>query len=301
MVNRKKLVRVLSLLLWALIFSGVVFVLVSAVQKEQKNTCREVVISIDESNGYKMINESEIMLALWPENKGLVPQGKTIASFDLFNLERQLEKNPWVQSATIYFDTKQRMNIGLTQKMALARIFTTDGNSYYLDSNFFLLPVKGYQVISLPVFTNFYIDPMKLSSQDSNTMSRIESLAQFILADSFWMAQIESVNINTDHTFELITQVGNHRVLLGLRDDWNRLFKKLEALYSTMIENDSWDKYAMVDLQFTDQVVCTRKGYKSVATDSTVQLDTVVLKPAKLDTAKMKSVLVQKQKKTITF
>ena len=297
MVNRKKIFRVLSLVLWALIFSGVVFVLVSAVQKEQKNICKEVLISIDESNGYKMINESEILSALWPENKGSIPQGKAVASFDLFNLERQVEKNPWVQSANIYFDTKQRMNIGVTQKMAVARIFTSDGNSYYLDSNFFLLPIKGDQVVSMPVFTNFYINPIKTSNQDSNTMSRIVSLARYISTDSFWMAQIESVNINSDNTFELITQVGNHRVVLGVRDDWNRLFKKLTALYSSMIENDSWDKYAMVDLQFTDQVVCTRKGYISVAKDSITQLDSAVVIPVKQDTDKVKSVTVPKQKK----
>ena len=297
MVNRKKIFRVLSLVLWALIFSGVVFVLVSAVQKEQKNICKEVLINIDESNGYKMINESEILSALWPENKGSIPQGKAVASFDLFNLERQVEKNPWVQSANIYFDTKQRMNIGVTQKMAVARIFTSDGNSYYLDSNFFLLPIKGDQVVSMPVFTNFYINPIKTSNQDSNTMSRIVSLARYISTDSFWMAQIESVNINSDNTFELITQVGNHRVVLGVRDDWNRLFKKLTALYSSMIENDSWDKYAMVDLQFTDQVVCTRKGYISVAKDSITQLDSAVVIPVKQDTAKVKSVTVPKQKK----
>jgi cell division protein FtsQ len=246
-----------------LVVSGVVIVLISAVQKEQGVICKEVIVEIDQSLGYKMIDEREIFSSLWPETNGLFPAKKSTTSFDLFKMEKQVEKNPWIHSANLFFDQQHRMHIVLKQKLALARVFNADGYSYYLDSSYSLLPVKSNDVISLPVFTNFYFDPVKKSREDSSVIARVISLSKFIAADSFWMAQIESVNINQDNTFELITQVGDHRVILGVRDDWNHLFKKLNALYSTMMENESWDIYDLVDLQFKDQVVCKRKGFVS--------------------------------------
>ncbi len=273
MANRKKIFHVLSIVAWTLIVSGVVFVLVSAVQKEQNVICKEVLVSIDQSHGYKMIDENEILSSLWPETKGFLPKEKSTSSFDLFNLEKQVEKNPWVNSANLFFDQQHRIHINIEQKIALARIFNSEGNSYYLDSNYYLLPVKSNDVISLPVFTNFYFTPIKKSKEDSNTISRILSLSRFIAADSFWMAQVESVNVNPDNTFEFVTQVGNHRVMLGLRDDWEHLFKKLTALYSTMLENESWDNYELVDLRFKDQVVCIRKSFLSSGLDNSIQID----------------------------
>jgi cell division protein FtsQ len=284
MANRKKIFHVLSIVTWALIVSGVVFVLVSAVQKEQNVICKEVVVTIDQSHGYKMIDENEILSSLWPETKGFLPKEKSTTSFDLFNLEKQVEKNPWVQAANLFFDQQHRIHINIEQKIAFARIFNSEGNSYYLDSNFYLLPVKSNDVISLPVFTNFYFNPIKKSKEDSNTISRILSLSRFIAADSFLMAQIESVNVNPDNTFEFVTQVGNHRVMLGQRDDWEHLFKKLTALYSTMLENDSWDNYDLVDLRFKDQVVCIKKRFISAELDNPMQIDSSKTTPLIEDT-----------------
>jgi cell division protein FtsQ len=294
MLNRKKIFHVLAIMAWALVISGVVFVLVSAVQKEQHVICREVIVDIDPSLGYKMIDEKEILSSLWPEANGLFPIGKSTVSYDLFKLEKQVEKNPWVSSANLFYDQQHRMHIALQQKLALARVFNTDGYSFYLDSNYSLLPVKSSDVISLPVFTNFYFDPIKKSKGDSNTIARIISLSKFIAADSFWMAQIESVNINPDNTFEFFTQVGNHRVMLGLRDDWEHLFKKLNALYSTMLENETWDRYDLVDLQFKDQVVCKRKGFASDGMNQALQIDSTRATSIMQDTLTVRSSGVKK-------
>jgi len=289
MRSRKTIYQVLVVLTWTLIVVGVVFILVSAVQKEQKGICKEVIVKIDQSNGYKMIDEAEIFSALWPESDGSFPSGISSASFDLFNLEKQVEKNPWVQSANLYFDHLHQMHISIIQKAAVARVFNSEGGSYYLDSSHNLLPVKNNDFISLPVFTNFYFTPIKISSEDSNSISRIVSMSKFIAADSFWMAQVESVNVNPDNTFELVTQVGNHRVMLGMRDDWNHLFKKLGALYLNMTENETWDKYNYIDLQYMNQVICSKRDLISAHVEAKIETDTIESSPIILNTMNLPS------------
>jgi cell division protein FtsQ len=268
MSKTKKIMNVLVLVAWFLIASGVVFVLISAVQKEKNVVCKGVMVNIDEHNGYKMIDDVEILSSLWPEKKGSFPNGKTTASFDLYNLEKQIEKNPWVESANLYFDQLHVLNLMIKQKLALARVFDPAGNSYYLDSNFNLLPTKNSEVISLPVFTNFYINPIKASKEDSSVLERMISLSKFISADSLWNAQVESVNINIDGSFELFTQVGNQKIILGVRDDWNLMFQKLTSLYHQMLSTNKWVDYALIDLRFKDQVVCSLQDNSLPVSDS---------------------------------
>jgi hypothetical protein len=82
--------------------------------------------------------------------------------------------------------------------------------------------------------------------------------------------------------------------MLGARDDWDHLFKKLNALYSKMLENESWDIYDLVDLQFKDQVVCKRKFFLSNEINQLIQLDSTNAVSIIQDTVALKSSNVKK-------
>ena len=129
--------------------------------------------------------------------------------------------------------------------------------------------------VSLPVFSNFYISPAGANAQDSSLMKRITGLAQFILADPFWMAQIEQININADHGFEMITQVGDQAIRLGNRSDWSAMLDKLKMVYRRISNENGWTKYSTIDLQFKDQVVCIKGNGLYQVSDSTAQMDSL--------------------------
>jgi cell division protein FtsQ len=190
-------------------------------------------------------------------------------------LERQLEKNPWIFSADLFFDQQHILHINVQQRTPVARLFTPEGSSVYMDENFTVLPVKMNDAVLLPVFSNFYISPAGANAQDSLVMQRITGLAKFILADPFWMAQIEQVNINADHSFELVTQVGDQAIRLGTRSDWAAMFDKLKMVYRRISNENGWTKYSTIDLQFKDQVVCVKGNGLYQVPDSTAQIDSL--------------------------
>lgn len=267
--------HVLGLMLWSLIGVGLVFLLGSAIKKEDAAVCKEVKVTFDEGQKYRMLDEQEILSSLWPGIANNFPTGNKPASFNLFKLEKQLEKNPWVLAADIYFDQQHVLNIDVKQRVPVARVFTTVGSSFYMDASYSVLPVKSNDVISLPVFTNFYINPAIANAADSAVLARVVSLSSFMLADSLWMAQVEEVYINPDGGFELTTQMGDQVVVLGDRTDWKNMFMKLKRLYKHFSDVNAWGMYNKLDLQYKDQVVCVKQSGLMQLKDSIVALDSL--------------------------
>lgn len=267
--------KVLTILMWTAISTGLMVLLVSAVRKERTMVCKAVQVEFTDKQPFRMLDESEIISTLWPDQKKSFPQGQKLVTVDLYALERQLEKNPWIFSADLFFDQHHVLHVNVKQRTPVARLFTPEGSSVYMDENFTVLPVKMNDAVSLPVFSNFYISPAGANAEDSLVMQRITGLAQFIIADPFWMAQIEQVNINADHSFELVTQVGDQVIRLGNRSDWAAMLDKLKMVYRRISDENGWNKYSTIDLQFKDQVVCVKgKGLYQIP-DSTAQMDSI--------------------------
>ena len=69
--------------------------------------------------------------------------GKEIASFDLRKMEERLKKNAWVRDAQLFFDNNQTLRVNISEREPIARVFTTGGSSFYIDSSCAQLPLAG--------------------------------------------------------------------------------------------------------------------------------------------------------------
>lgn len=268
MIKKSTIFKILNIFLWLVIGSGLSIVLISGIVKERKQVCKEVNIRFLDDKLINMIDRDEVYHSLWPSQLKENPIGQSLSEIDLYKLERQLKKNPWVQSANLYFDNRNVLNIDIKQRNPVARVFTPQGNSFYLDESLQLLPLNATDYVVLPVFTNYYTPPGGMKVSDSLLLTRMISLSNFILKEPFWMAQVESIYIHPDYSFELVTQVGDQVIQLGTRSDWPQLFGKLKILYKKMSEEQLWAKYSTIQLQFKDQVVCEKTGIQMIPADS---------------------------------
>lgn len=267
------ILKVLGIMLWVTITSGILLLLISAVQKEHTLKCKAVEIAFTDNKPFRMLEEEEIAGTLWPSSSVDFPVGKLISSINLFALEKQLKKNPWVLKANMYFDQQNILHIDVIQRTPIARIFSPEGNSFYMDDSLSILPLKSSGVLDLPVFTNFNFSSSVANTADSMIMRRIIGFSKVLSKDSFWMAQVEQVNINSDGAFEMITQVGDQRVMLGTGNNWEDMLYKLKKLYEHFGQEHEWNKYESIDLQFRDQAVCVKRGVSFVVKDS-LSIDT---------------------------
>ena len=114
--------------------SGLLVLLVAAIGKKNRERCVDYVVNIKDAKDNIFISEKDIMKLMNDVTKGKI-KGEPITEFNLRNLEQKVKGNPWIKDANLYFDNKDVLHIAVKEKEPVARIFTTKGRSFYIDSS----------------------------------------------------------------------------------------------------------------------------------------------------------------------
>jgi cell division protein FtsQ len=268
-VNAKTTIRkVLFIALWLCIGGGMLILLLAAITKKNKGECKDYAISIKGVNENFFIDKKDIEVLLVKATSGNI-KGEPVASFKLHELEQMLERNTWIDDAELYFDNQDVFHISITEKEPLARLFTINGSSYYIDRRGNNLPLSEKVSARVPVFTG-YPDIKKLNSADSVLLNEVREIAGFISKDSFWMSQVSQIDITTEKNFEMIPVLGNHLVKLGNGKNIDEKFHRLMIFYQQVLSITGFDKYKIIDVQFKGQVVTSK--YNGIEKIDSVQL-----------------------------
>ena len=268
MTDRRKIWKVLAYAGWGVLGTGILVLLVAAVQTRSTKPCSGMEIVINGNQEHLYLEKREVAAILRSANLGDL-KGKSMKDLDLKKMEDALELDPWINNAELFFDNDRVLQIQVEESRPLARIFTQKGNSFYIDSTMKRLPLNEHYSPRLPVFTGFPSERSEWKGKDSILMSDIARLAQFIVHDSFWMAQVDQVDINSRSEFELIPKVGDHVVLFGDGQDVKSKFNRLMLFYDQVLSRTGWNSYGLVNVQYSGQVVATRKDRRSVLADTT--------------------------------
>ena len=83
----------------------------------------------------------------------------------------------------------------IEEREPIARVFTLQGSSFYIDSSCMRLPLSDKLSARVPMFTSFPSDKKILSRPDSLVLNDVKQIAQYIQQDSFLMAQVAQIDI----------------------------------------------------------------------------------------------------------
>lgn len=257
--TRKVLRRIGTTLMWLGVLAGFVVILVAAVNDKNDGKCTGIVVKLQGDEANFFIEERDIK-ALIAKDKDLNPVGKPIKNINTANLERIVSRDPWVKNAEIFIDNQRKLNIKVTQREPVARVFTTTGNSFYFDRDGDRIPVSARYTARVPVFTDFPTDAVKLKTADSSLAAGIMALGNYIMEEPFWSAQIEQVVITPGREFEIIPKLGDHVIAFGEGIDVDKKFSKLLAFYKEGLNRVGWNNYARINVAYENEVVCTRRN-----------------------------------------
>jgi cell division protein FtsQ len=265
MAIRINIRKVLSTMIWGCISAGALVLLVAAIRYRNNNTCKGYVISLTGTS----IPRKEILALLTPAGAPRI-QDRPVQSFDLRRLEMTLDRNIWVQKSRLFFDNNNVLHIEVTERTPVTRIFTVDGNSFYLDSNGVQLPILTQLPVRLPVFTGY---PAHRQA-DSLLVTGVRRISAFLREDSSWMTQIEQVSITADRTFELEREVGP-RVSFGDGNDIAAKFHRLLLFDQQVLSRVGLERYDRIDVSYFGLVVAVRKGSDQRRFDSLQGLNNI--------------------------
>ena len=272
-INKQNIIRFFINLLWVLVGSASIVLLVSAVHNKEIKVCRGVEINISGVSNNFFIDKTDVYNII-KNFGGDSTQKKSLVSIDLGRIEKALEKDLWVKNAELYFDNNNFLKVSVEEREPIARLFTVTGNTFYIDSSCMILPLSDKFSARLPVFTGFTSDARILAKDDSALLCSIKKMSIKILSDTFLMAMIDQVDINTNRSFELVPKLGRQRIIFGDAVDVDIKFDKLKLFYKDVITQSGWNRYKTINLQYKNQVVASIRGKEDVAADSlrTMQL-----------------------------
>lgn len=251
---------------WSLLGLCCVVLLVAAMKAKDSKACSNIEISIDGATKNIFIKKADVVKVL--SNSG-INAGKALDDIDLKAAETALEKNAWTKDAELFFDNHQTLHVKITEREPVARVFTANGSSFYIDSSGMRLPVNANAMARLIVFTSFPSDKKILSKPDSLVLDDVKQIALHISADSFMNAQTAQINITSQRTYEIIPVVGGQVIRIGNAENMDEKLARLMAFYKQVFSKVGFEKYSVIDVQYKDQVVAVRKGE-----DYTVPSDT---------------------------
>lgn len=263
-INIKK---ILVTFLWICLGLASLTLLVSGIYKKDTSVCKGYEIEILGINNNFFIGKTEI-LDILKKVSGEEIKGQAINKMNLLEMENQIKKDVWISKATLYFDKNDVLMVKVEEKNPIARVFSNQGTSFYIDHSLNMLPLSKTHSARLPVFTNFPSALQVLSKSDSALLENIKVMSLYIQNDPFLMAMIDQVDITASHKFELIPKLGDQIILFGDASNIDKKFDKLKLFYKNVISVKGWKKYSKVNLEFENQIVASIVGKEEQIADS---------------------------------
>jgi len=168
-------------------------------------------------------------------------------TLDLNELEKSLNSNPMIKSAEVYVAVNGTVKADIEQKTPIARVSTTE--SYYIDDEGFYMPLSNNFTARVPLVTGFV---------KKNDLKNVFSVANKIKNDDFLMKNVIEIHQNSDKTIYLKLRQCNFEVKLGDVNSLDKKINNLKAFYQKNLQDNTLNNYSKVNLQFDNQVVCTK-------------------------------------------
>jgi len=255
MIRRFTIKKLLFILFWVGIATGMGYLLNAAWNKQGRATCRGYEIVRLDGDSFVFVKKAQVEQVIRLRAGGTII-GQQLDRFPLQRIEDSIRTFIGVSEAQLYFDNQSMLHVRLQERVPIARVFARNGQSFYLDSNAQTLPLSDQVVIECPVFNGLHVSAK--GKPDSLQAKRIVGLAKYIQLDSFWSAQVGQFDIDEKGMFELVPVAGNHRVQFGAAEEPAAQFHRLWVFYQQVLRTQGLDRYARIDVRYQGQVVASR-------------------------------------------
>lgn len=184
----------------------------------------------------------------------LVAKGMQLHGLKMEDLNRDLIRQavlsiPGVRDVTVFSLPEGILNIEVVQRKPLLR-YVSQNTSYYLDT-------EGREVPLSPRYSARVI--MVTGDPDRNFITdSLKAMVEHIAGQPFLDALIHGIHVYPDHTLELLTRFGDHRVFMGTAANYEWKLTKLRGFYQKGLPVAGWDKYSTIDLRYSNQVVARK-------------------------------------------
>ncbi|NNL15875.1 MAG: hypothetical protein HKO81_04455 [Flavobacteriaceae bacterium] len=213
-----------------------------------KNTRRVVeTINIEfVDNTHPFLTEENVSKLLIQKNGQVTGVPKEI--LDLNELEIALKKNPIIKNAEVYMSVNGKLTARIEQKTPIARVNTNA--SFYIDESGSYMPLSSNFSARVPLVTGRI---------QKDRLENVFEVAKKVYDDAILSKYVTEIHQEDKNTISLTLRQNSFKVYLGEVESLDQKFNNLKAFYQKALKDKTLNTYSKVNLQFGNQVVCTKK------------------------------------------
>ena len=197
-------------------------------------------------NKYPFLTEENVSKLLIQKNGTVSGVPKEI--LDLNELEIALNENPIIKNAEVYMSVNGELTARIEQKNPIARVNTNA--SFYIDDRGSYMPLSSNYSARVPLVTGRI---------EKNKLDNVFKVARKVYDDQILSKYVTEIHQNDNKTIFLKLRQNSFKVYLGEVDRLDKKFSNLKAFYQKALKDKTLNTYSIVNLQFDNQVVCTKK------------------------------------------
>lgn len=168
-------------------------------------------------------------------------------TLDLNKVEMLLNSHDMIENAEVFLKLNGKLSAVVSQRKPIGR--AVGNTSFYLDKNGEVMPLSENFSARVPLMLGF---------NETNILMAYP-LVSYIKNDSFLQKHITTIHRLANGRYELKLRKAGFTVYFGEVKNIELKFNNFKAFYKKALKDKKLDTYKKVNLQFGNQVVCTKK------------------------------------------
>ena len=243
---------VLSLLSLVLV-AYVAYAMLFLSQPDGDERCAAVELIVKKGDDASLfVDEKDIEQML--KNANMYPKGMLMKDVDTEKIEEIIRKNEFISQVECYKSANGKLCVTVKQRVPVIFVIPDGKDGYFVDAQGNIIPNHN-------AATNLVVASGKIDEKYAS--KSLAEFGQFLQTDAFWNNQIEQIYVMKDrkgkHVVELVPRVGDQIIYLGALEDYQKKLGKLKIFYEKAVGTVGWRKYARVNLEYGNQIICTKR------------------------------------------
>ena len=215
-------------------------------------SCQDIELFVKDSIQGSNISKLDL-ISLLKKHK-VYPVDQPMDQISTRAIEQAIQSNPLIERVDCYKTPSGKIGIDLYQRIPVLRVFDQTGKQLIVDKNGTLMPPKTKCKSNILVATG--------AISEKFACGPLYDFVMYINQNDFWNNQIQQIYVKREDAIELIPRVGDHIIYMGTLYDYEQKLERLKTFYKKVLNKVGWNKYSMINIEFSNQIICTDKHKK---------------------------------------
>lgn len=256
--------KVIKITIWCFTVAAIVVLWYFSFKSHNDTTLKGVELSLIQPNERGFVIKDDEYQAIM--NICDTAHNNHLEMLPVDSVRRYVESIPWVVSSDTGLTLDGVLVVNMTECDPVMRVYNNKGESVYLDEKGNIFPVRanytphvlvgsGKLNFKMPTTSSNIYD----SIYDDGDFRTIFNVMKSVLNNSYSRCCVKQVYYERDN-IELVLNNAEMRVVIGDKHNIDRKLMNMKYFFDHMQGSPEMQDYSMVNFNFINQVVCTKKN-----------------------------------------